>query len=115
QSDASDNLSLMIPYQPTTSDYAVEYSVQIVSVPKDGGYFQLAADRVPGKDGYQAYVNQLLIPGHYSFAVHPAISVIIEPINAMDAMQQVKDYEPGSQLHTYRVEVRGATVQFYVD
>jgi hypothetical protein len=115
QSDASPALSLTIPYQPATSRYAVEYGVQVISVPKQGGYFKLVADGAPGKDGYHAFVNELRPSASQIFSIHPTQSVTIDPVSDQDAMQQISDYEPGNQLRTYRVEVRGATVEFYID
>ncbi len=115
QSDAGPALSITIPYQPTTPYYAVEYSIQIISVPRQGGYFQLVAAGAPGKDGYQAFINELRPITSKIFSIHPSVSVTIEPVNDMDSSQQIKDYEPGTQLHTYRVEVRGGSVLFFID
>ena len=115
QSDTSPALSLTIPYQPATSRYAVEYSVQVISVPKQGGYFKLVADGAPGKDGYHAFINELRPSASQIFSIHPNESVTIDPVSDQDAMQQISDYEPGNQVHIYRVEVRGAMVEFYID
>ena len=115
QSDAGPALSFTIPYQPTTPQYAVEYSVQVINVPKQGGYFQLVAQGAPGKDGYQAFVNELRPTASKIFSIHPSESVTIEPVSDMDSSQQIKDYEPGTQMHTYRVEVRGSSVLLFTD
>ncbi|SRR5581483_5558245 len=118
QTDLSDNLSLTVPYKPDVPNYAVEFDLQVVNVPRDGGYFMLTADNIPGKkDGYQARVLGLLGPNPHNAATHPLAEVAIDPLE--DAKDDVNypaiDYEPGPNWRTYRVEVRGESVFFLVD
>jgi Domain of Unknown Function (DUF1080) len=116
ESDLSDTLSLLLPYKITVDTYAIEFSVQVVRVPKDGGQFQLVADQQPGKDGYTADILQLLAPGNHAFSVHSNTEVVIEPQEAMEeALPLIKDYEPGGQYRLYRIEVKGSRVDFKVD
>ncbi|GCE07638.1 family 16 glycoside hydrolase [Dictyobacter aurantiacus] len=117
QTDLGENRSLQIPYTPTTSNYSVEYRVQIVSVPKDGGYFMLNADPATGRDGYQAHILNLLTPTQHGYATHPLSEIVIEPFEHEmdDASPQVLDYVPGNQWHTYRVDIRGERALFYID
>ena len=117
QTDLSDNLSLTAPYMPTVPDYAVEFRLQVVSVPKDGGYFMLTADNVPGKNGYQARVLDLLDPNPHNAATHPLTEVAIDPFeDAKDnPNSETFDYEPGFGWRTYRVEVHAEQVFFFID
>lgn len=115
QSDASNDSSLTSPYMPAVSNYAIEVRFQIVSVPVDGGYFVVTADRVQGKDGYSAGIANFLKPGPHSEFANPAVQAYIIPIDSMDSSMVVSDYEPGFVVRTYRVEVQGAQVKFFVD
>ncbi|GHO85988.1 family 16 glycoside hydrolase [Dictyobacter formicarum] len=117
QTDLGENRTLQIPYTPTTPDYSVEYRVQIVNVPKDGGYFMLNADPATGKDGYQAHILNLLTAAPHGYATHPLSEIVIEPFEHEmdDASPQVLDFVPGSKWHTYRVDIQGARALFYVD
>lgn len=117
QSDLADDRSLTLPYRLAMSDYAVEFRLQVVNVPKDGGFFMLNADSSKVKDGYQAHILNLLTANKHIFAIHPLSEVLIEPLNDQmaDDASQVFDFEPGPDWRTYRVEVQGSLVQFLVD
>ncbi|HEY4383573.1 MAG TPA: family 16 glycoside hydrolase [Ktedonobacteraceae bacterium] len=115
ESNLSEKLSLTLPYQPTVANYAVEYRLQVVSVPKDGGQFQLTADKQADKDGYTADVLGLLGPGQHRFAIHPLAEVLVEPEESMESNAQILDYEPTSEWRLYRVEVQGTRVSLLVD
>jgi hypothetical protein len=107
-SDPSGTATFTIPYRPTVSDYAVDVRVQVMrSVPPYGGYYEIVAPALPGKDGYQAGVLDLKPPGPRSFGDHPQSQVFLDPSRDMNPGSGVpQDYEPGSGWHTYRVEVR---------
>jgi hypothetical protein len=118
QSDEGDNRAVTIPYQPTVSDYAVEFQLQIVDIPQDGGYFLLTADRTSDSIGYQAGVFNLLIPGLHPSGKHPTLLASLDPEDAEDptmVVNSVHDYEPGPGVRTYRVEVQGRTVRIGAD
>lgn len=115
QSDVSPDNVLTAPYMPAVPDYAVEVHFQIVSIPKNGGYVVLSADKVPGKDGYVAGIINLLAPGPRSEFANPSIQVYLVPPDDMDSQMMISDYEPGTLWHTYRVEVRGSSVRFIMD
>src|SRR5438034_7396549 len=55
--------TLFRSYRPVVPNYAVELRLQVVRVPEDGGFFTLSADPMPGRDGYDAAVSNLLKPG----------------------------------------------------
>jgi transposase len=116
QSDGGDKRSVTIPYQPASHDYAVEFRLRVVSVPVDGGYFDLSADPTPTADGYMASINMLFAPGPRPGGAHPAASVYIAPLDHQNlSAQQVIDFEPQSDARLYRVDIHGPTVVFSVD
>src|SRR6266567_653029 len=109
ESDASGSATFTIPYQPTVTDYAIEFRLQIVrSVPPYGGGYEIVAPKLSGKDGYRAGVLDLKAPGPRPFGDHPQSEVFLDPYtDAAQGSGMPQDYEPGSGWHTYRVEVRG--------
>jgi len=115
QSNLSDDQSITIPYQPAVNDYAIEMKIQVVNVPKNGGFFMITADALPGKDGYQARVLDMLAPGDHQTSTHPQAEVFIDP-DANNANQaKMIDYEPGSDWRAYRVEVHDQQVFFFAE
>lgn len=115
QSDLSNDNVLTSPYVPTVPNYAVEVHFQIVNVPQSSGYFVVTAEQVAGKDGYNVGILGLLGPGPRSQFANPEVNAYIIPISAMDSPSVVADYEPGSGWHTYRIEVQGPEVSFFID
>jgi hypothetical protein len=115
QSDTSSDSSLTSPYMPVVPNYAIEVRFQIVSVPVNGGYFVVTADRARGKDGYLAGIANFLKPGPHSEFANPAVQSYIIPIDSMDSSMVTSDYEPGFVVRTYRIEVQGAQVRFFID
>jgi len=110
------DLSITLPYTPKTPDYAIEFRLQVVSVPANGGHYRLAAAKDGEKDGYTAEVLGLLAGDSHTYAVHPLMETLIEPQENMGSAQpQVFDFEPGDEWRTYRVEVRGPRVEFLVN
>ena len=106
QSDASQTNTFTVPYRPAVNNYAVEFRLQVVKVPEDGGFYTLAADPMPGRPGYNANVFNLLTPDHNTSGLHPQLNLLLDPLDAMDTTAaQVHDYEPGSDWRTYRVEI----------
>ena len=115
QSNSNSGNVITLPYTPPMADYALEVSFQIVSIPTSGGNVVVTADKTPGKDGYTAGILNLLAPGPRSPFANPEVQVFINPIDAMEGSSQVSDYEPGSIQHTYRIEVQGPLLQFFID
>jgi hypothetical protein len=109
ESDTSGSATFTIPYRPTVTNYAVEVRIQVVrSVPPYGGYYEVVAPKLPGKDGYHAGILDLKAPGPRAFGDHPQSQVYLDPFSdAGQGSGMPQDYEPGSGWHTYRVEVRG--------
>jgi hypothetical protein len=115
QSNLSNDNVITSPYMPTVTDYAVEVRFQIVNVPQGGGYFTVTADRAQGKDGYTVGILGFLGPGPHSQFANPEVNSYIDPLSDMDSSPVIADYEPGSVWHTYRVEVQGPQVSFFID
>lgn len=114
---ASDPANLAIPYRPTVINYAIEIRLQVVRLfQKNGGYFTIIAPKEPGKDGYQAGVNGLEGSESRPNGAHPQAQVLIDPYGSMAIGSAYPvDYEPGSQWHTFRVEVQGNEAILLVD
>lgn len=119
QSDTGTSRALTIPYQPTTPDYTVEFDLQVLAIPSDGGYYGLSAAPSASASGYGAGVYSLRAPGvPRPNGDHPTIFTVIEPQDAQDPStiaNSVKDFEPGDAVRTYRVEVSGNAALLYVD
>jgi hypothetical protein len=115
QSDLSNDNFITSPYTPLVPNYAIEVRFQIVSVPQNGGSFVITADKARGKDGYTAGILNLLGPSPHSEFAHPQVQVYLDPTGSMDSSMEVSGYDPGSAWHTYRVEVQGPSVDFFID
>lgn len=109
--------TITIPYMPTTSNYAIEVSVQLIKVLKkaDNQFFIVDQPNSNG-DGFDAGFQSLYQPTEL-----PApdfytgfIQVIAKNLNASDGVQQI-DYVPGYRMRTYGVEVSGNQVALFVD
>ncbi len=115
QSNSNSENVITLPYMPAVADYAIDVRFQIVSIPTSGGNVIVTADKTPGKDGYTAGIMNLLAPGPRSQFANPEVQVYISPIEAMESRPQVSDYDPSPMQHTYRIEVQGPLVQFFID
>ena len=113
ENDSSDPATLIIPYRPTVPNYAIEFRIQIVRLPQEGGNWDIFAQKQPGKDGYQADVFSLYGTEARPFGEHPSAIVSIDPYaDASPGTGIPIDYEPGFKWHTYRVEVRDNSARF---
>lgn len=110
QSDTGENRQVTIPYQPMTTNYAIEYTMQIVD-PKEGGACMVAAAPTSTSDGYQVRLDGMLALGNSQFALHPQFGVTIDPTGHEDLNTAATvDFELGTHVTTYRIEVRGPLV-----
>lgn len=119
RSDMGPDRQITSPYRPTTPNYAVEFKLQLVSVSESLStprQYSLSAESAPGTDGYIALVNNVMLH-QCMFACHPQESIYIDPMTNQEAstMLQVHDFEPGSHLLTYRVEVRGPDATLLIE
>jgi Domain of Unknown Function (DUF1080) len=117
QSDLRANNALTVPYTPVVSNYAIEFRIQIVSVPTNGGFFILKASKTPVKNGYVAGILNLLSSAPHSEFANPQIQIYLDPpdISQEETTARPSDYEPGDIWHTYRVEVNGPQARFLAD
>jgi hypothetical protein len=116
QIDTTSDFALTVPYKPAIANYAIEVRLRIVSVPVSGGSFTITADRLTGKDGYQAGILHLLAPGYHVNSAHPQCQVLIEPLDSMQPnSEQLHDCELGTDWLLFRVSVRGPHVDFYIN
>jgi hypothetical protein len=120
RSDMGPDRQITIPYRPTTSNYAVEFRLQLVSVSESQTaprQYSLSADSAPGTDGYIALVDKVMLH-QCMFACHPQESIYIDPMVDQDfgsGIIQVHDFEPRTHLLTYRVEVRGPEAALLIE
>jgi hypothetical protein len=114
QSDLSQNNALTLPYQLTIPNYAIEFRFQIVSVPQNGGFFIVKANRTQDKDGYTAGILGLLSPAPHSEFANPEILIYLDPMDSTTSTRP-SDYEPRDLWHTFRVEVQGPEANFFAD
>lgn len=119
QSDTGDARSVTVPYQPSTGDYTVEFDLQVVNIPRDGGYYSLNVAPEASLSGYRTGIFGLRQPGMpRPNGDHPTIFTYIEPQDAQDPSaiaSSVLDFEPGDGTRTYRAEIRGNAALLYVD
>ncbi len=117
ETSTSDPAMLVVPYRPTVINYAIEIRLQIVRLfQTNGGYFTIMASKEAGRDGYQAGVNGLEGSQSRPNGAHPQAQVYIDPISSMAIGSAYPiDYEPGSEWHTFRVEVQGNEAILLVD
>ena len=108
---------LTVPYKLPVGDYAIEARIQVVGLlHENGGYFSIFAAKAPGKDGYQAGVSNLEGSQPRPNGAHPQAQVILDPFgDMMQGSGLPVDFEPGSNWHTYRVEVQGSSARLLVD
>lgn len=115
QSDTGENRTVTIPFEPTTSNYAVEYTMQVVD-PLEGGDCAVAAAPTSTSDGYQVRLDGMLALGNSEFALHPQFGVTIDPTGHQDLNTAATvDFELGAHVTTYRIEVRGPLVVVLVN
>ncbi len=109
--------TLILPYQPTVTNYVLEMRIQVVRLlQQNGGYFTIFATKATDKDGYQAGVNGLEGTASRPPGSHPQAQVFIDPASSMAQGSAFPiDYEPGFQPRTYRVEVQDTEARLLVD
>jgi hypothetical protein len=103
---------LKAPFQPKTANYAVEAQIQFVkeTSTSDNAYFGIfVRSIIPGKQGYDGY----LFSGDSSDNGDAKIRIADEP-NSSRVLGFVQ-YPLDTSWHTYRVEVQGNTITFFID
>lgn len=118
QTDTGSDRQFTIPFQPATPDYAVEVTLQVISVSKsdtDPKQFDLSADSTSNADGFVALFDHITL-NYTLFPSHPHEVIYIDPMldtepNPFD----IHDYEPKSHALTYRIEVRGPFARLFIN
>lgn len=103
---------LKSPYQPQTANYAVEAQIQFVkgtSTPENAYFGIFVRSVIPGKQGYDGY----LFSGDSSDSGDAKIRIADDP-NSSKILGNVS-YPLDTSWHTYRVEVQGSTITFFID
>lgn len=109
--DGRDTSSIVAPYEPNHLDYAVEARIQIIRVHNAatiwGGCSRIGIFARAGTDnlGYQGKLECVALDAPYAGTAQIATD---------DFLAQT-DYTPGSDWHTYRLEIRGNDVSFLMD
>jgi hypothetical protein len=120
QSDTGSDRQITVPFHPTTPNYAVEYHLQIVSLsPTAATQYALSAIPAGNVDGFIALVEHISFSTARLFPNHAHEMIYIDPMTDMPDRGvytlQIHDFDPGTKLRTYRVEVRGADVVLLID
>jgi hypothetical protein len=116
QSDLSNDLHMTLPFQPTDQPYAITIPVQFIEAKAFGAGWSLGVAPTDKLNGYYAGVDNFPAPTtHLMFAQHPTIRTFVLPLDAQVSLQQPHDYEPGTRMHTYRIEVRGNRIDLLSD
>lgn len=94
-----------------TNDYAVEARIQVTGTPVIALYHPCFGITVRGKRVGAGWEGYYVGVGCDSYLT----SVFITNVNTIDAYLKEAQFEPGTSLHTYRVEVKANTIRFLVD
>jgi hypothetical protein len=101
QSQASEESSLTIPYQPTVANYAIEVRFRVVRFLGNYASFIIVAQRQPGKDGFQTGFRE----GFFGYIDPSGSDLRVSTFSG--------DYELRDGWHTYRIEVRANHLQLF--
>jgi hypothetical protein len=85
------------PYEPSTTDYAVEAEIQVIRVEGNCGSYGVTV-----RSGYQVGV---VICGS------PGVTIIGQDVGELGT----QSFSPGTDWHTYRAEVQGNEIKAIVD
>jgi hypothetical protein len=105
------NQEIFTQYRPTVTNYAVEVSFQVISVPRSGGNFGFVGQQVSGKAGFAANVSSL----EHLNPFHGQIQAYINPPENASEQSIPADFFPGTQTITYRIEVQGNVLSFFMN
>jgi hypothetical protein len=94
-----------------TANYAVEAKIQVTSVAREP-CFGMTVRGNPTSNGWQGYKGGVGGCGCCNTLNGARIS---GPDYFYDSQIKNASFDPGSSVHTYRVEVRDNTIQFFID
>jgi hypothetical protein len=108
--------TIMAPYRPAAPNYAVEVRIQLVRVLKQSAnFYYIFANGAPNQDGFDAGAVGLTasangLPDSYAGYTQAAP-------DSLDGSKgfNSSDFVPGFGWRTFRAEVKGDQLNFYVD
>lgn len=108
QSDTGSDREITSPFLPATPNYAVEFNLQVVQASQyPPTQIEFSTGPTASVDGYIALFDNVRT-GYYMFANHPHLMIYINPMIDQDPTTfKPHDFELGTRMRTYRVEVRG--------
>ncbi len=113
--DYNANATIVAPFQPQTADYAVELQMQVVSAFITGTIYPCFYITLRGtalSNGWQGYVASVC--AHLDHG--PAVQIIaIDSTNNISDILSTTPFDPQNVVHSYRVEIKGTTIKFFVD
>lgn len=116
QSDTGSDREITSPFLPATPNYAVEFNLQLVQASQyPPTQFEFSTGPTASVDGYIALFDNVRT-GYYMFANHPHLMIYINPMIDQDPTTFMPhDFEFGTRLRMYRVEVRGPEATLLID
>lgn len=108
--------SIIAPYRPPLANYAIEASIQVVRVLQaSANSYNIFADNAAGRDGYEGGAIGLAPPPWGPAGVYAGFAQAAP--NHLDASQGFNeiDFVPGPNWRTYRIEVQGNQLSFFID
>jgi hypothetical protein len=118
-SNGSSSGTALPSFAPATGDYAVEARIQIVKLPTAYCCYYYSAFGVIARyaddgQGPSGYIGRVDIAGDTARNPPFPAKARIAPAPDSDKLVEV-DYTPGSQWHTYCLDVHGEQIRFLID
>jgi|GEM_PF-1756617 len=102
--------SIVAPCQlGSTTNYAVQTQIQVTNA-SNGGCFGISVRGNPLSSGWQGY-----LAGVGDCGSNVSAAYIGGPNYNNDNQSVQASFDPGKSVHTYRIEVSGNTIKFFVD
>lgn len=113
--DYNARATIVAPFQAQTADYAIAIQMQVVRPFTTGTIYPCFYITLRGtalSDGWQGYVAVVCANSSNGQAVQ--IAAIDTTNNIFDVLSNAP-FDPQNTWHSYRVEVKGTTIKFFVD
>jgi hypothetical protein len=117
QVDSLDDTNIIVPYQPTVLNYAIDLRFMPERVLQPGAAFNIIVHKSADRDGYTAGILAVKVLGPASVAGSAGqAQVYLEPANTVQGnasiMSNPIDYVLDPIMHDYRIEVRNGEISF---
>lgn len=103
------NTPILAPYEPESPDYVIEAKIRVIE--SLSGSFGIVM-RADGKEGYAAGLGTGIWDRRLQA---PNICYLDARFHRRGCKAEAERFEPGTDLRTYRVEVRGNTIALLID